>query len=255
MDSTDDLTFAITNSRTRSQRKKQKKQPADKFQEKTTKQSLSLKHINPMTKNQSYIFTYYSENKNILIHGLPGTGKTFISLYLALNDILNNYNYKKIVVVRSTVPTRDMGFLPGNKAEKTKEYEAPYQAICSELFGRGDAYDIMKQKGVIEFMPTSFIRGVTLSDCVLILDECQNNTFHELDSVITRMGNNTKIIICGDFRQSDLKFKDERKGLLDFMDILHRMKSFAHVELNQEDIVRSGTVREYIISKTELGLI
>ena len=238
----EDLTFTTTTTLTRSQRKKLKRENnVNKIGEKN-KQNLSLKRINPVTNNQDYIFKHYNEDKNILIHGLPGTGKTFISLYLALNEVLNLYNYKKVVIVRSVVPTRDMGFLPGNKAERTKEYEAPYYSICTELFGRGDAYEVLKQKGVIEFMPTSFIRGVTLSDCVIILDECQNNTFHELDSVITRMGDNTRIMICGDFRQSDLRFKDERQGLLDFMDILGRMKSFAHVELTEDDIVRSGTV-------------
>jgi phosphate starvation-inducible PhoH-like protein len=251
----EDLTFTTTTTLTRSQRKKLKRENnVNKIGDKN-KQNLSLKRINPVTNNQDYIFKHYNEDKNILIHGLPGTGKTFISLYLALNEVMNLYNFKKVVIVRSVVPTRDMGFLPGNKAEKTKEYEAPYYSICTELFGRGDAYEVLKQKGMIEFMPTSFIRGVTLSDCVIILDECQNNTFHELDSVITRMGENTKIMICGDFRQSDLRFKDERQGLLDFMDILGRMKSFAHVELTEDDIVRSGTVREYIISKTKLGLI
>lgn len=251
----EDLTFTTTTTLSRSQRKKLKRENnTNKIGEKN-KQNLSLKRITPVTNNQDYIFKHYNEDKNILIHGLPGTGKTFISLYLALNEVMNLYNFKKVVIVRSVVPTRDMGFLPGNKAEKTKEYEAPYYSICTELFGRGDAYEVLKQKGIIEFMPTSFIRGVTLSDCVIILDECQNNTFHELDSVITRMGENTKIMICGDFRQSDLKFKDERQGLLDFMDILGRMKSFAHVELTEDDIVRSGTVREYIISKTRLGLI
>ena len=249
----DDLMFTTTTTLTRSQRKRLKKEKS--YDKPLEKQKFELKRIQPATNNQAHIFQYYNENKNVLIHGLPGTGKTFISLYLALNDVINRYNYKKVVIVRSVVPTRDMGFLPGNKAEKTKEYEAPYYSICSELFGRGDAYDILKQKKVIEFMPTSFIRGVTLSDCVIILDECQNNTFHELDSVITRMGDNTKIMICGDFRQSDLKFKDERKGLLDFMDILEKMKSFSHVELTEDDIVRSGTVREYIISKTKLGFI
>jgi predicted ribonuclease YlaK len=255
MEALEDLTFTTTTTLSRSQRKKLKRENnTNKIGEKN-KQNLSLKRINPITNNQEYIFKHYNEDKNILIHGLPGTGKTFISLYLALNEVMNLYNFKKVVIVRSVVPTRDMGFLPGNKLEKTKEYEAPYYSICTELFGRGDAYEVLKQKGVIEFMATSFIRGITLSDCIIILDECQNNTFHELDSVITRMGENTKIMICGDFRQSDLKFKDERQGILDFMDILGRMKSFAHVELTEEDIVRSGTVREYIISKTKLGLI
>ena len=147
-----------------------------------------------------------------------------------------------------------MGFLPGNQKEKSKVYEAPYYSICSELFNRGDAYDILKQKGIIQFNTTSFIRGLTLNDSIVIVDECQNMTWHELDSVITRLGENTRIIFCGDFRQSDFRWDDEKEGLHDFMRVIKRMKSFNFVEFDKDDIVRSDVVKEYIISKLELNM-
>lgn len=220
---------------------------------KKEKTGLSLKPIRPSTDSQYKAFNSYREGQNLLLHGLPGTGKTFISLYLALDSVLNDRDYEKVYVIRSVVPTRDMGFLPGNQKEKSKVYELPYYNICNELFGRGDSYDILKNKGNIEFMTTSFVRGITLNDCVVVIDEVNNMTFHELDSLITRMGDNSRLIMCGDFRQSDLKYKDERQGLLDFMSILERLDSFEHVEFHEEDIVRSGLVREYIINKTRMG--
>lgn len=216
---------------------------------------LRLRNISPKTDNQQRIFEEYQSGQHLLVHGFPGTGKTFLALYLALQDVLDGQGeYNKIVIVRSIVPTRDIGFLPGKQADKVKVYEAPYQQIVSELFGRGDAYEILKNKEQIEFMPTSFIRGVTINDAIVIVDEIQNMTFGEIDSVITRLGENSRLFLCGDYRQSDFKYKDEKQGVHDFMDILHNMKSFAKVEMMQEDIVRSGLVREYIIEKMKKGL-
>lgn len=224
------------------------------FESKPTKTNLVLKHIEPLTENQELTFRSYSRNRNMLLHGLAGTGKTFISLYLALKEVLDKgTSFKKVVIVRSVVPTRDMGFLPGNTKEKTKAYEAPYYAICAELFGRGDAYEILKAKGVIEFVSTSFIRGLTINNSIIVADEVNNMTFHELDSVITRIGHHCKLMLCGDFRQSDLIKQAERDGLVHFMKILDRMGSFDHVEFTEEDIVRSGLVKEYIIVKDRLG--
>lgn len=220
------------------------------------KLNMNLKHIEPLTANQRLTFDAYHQGKNLLLHGIAGTGKTFISLYLALQQILSgNSPYKKIVIVRSVVPTRDMGFLPGNNKEKTKVYEQPYTAICTELFGRGDSYEYLKSRGIVEFISTSFIRGVTLNDCIIVVDEIANCTLHELDSVITRVGKNCRILMCGDFRQSDFTRDHERSGLIDFMKIVQRMKAFTFVDFEENDIVRSQMVKEYIIAKTKLGII
>jgi phosphate starvation-inducible protein PhoH len=191
-----------------------------------------------------------------MLHGIAGTGKSFISMYLALRDILaENSHYKKVVIVRSVVPTRDMGFLPGNSREKAKVYEAPYYAISTELFGRGDAYEYLKSKNVVEFISTSFIRGITLNDSIIIVDEIANMTLHELDSVITRVGKNCKVIFCGDFRQSDFTKDHEKNGLVDFMKIIQRMKSFVFIDFNEQDIVRSSMVKDYIIQKDRLKIV
>lgn len=218
--------------------------------------NLQIKKIDPLTENQKITFSSYRDGKNLLLHGIAGTGKSFVSMYLALEEILSgNSNYKKVIIVRSVVPTRDMGFLPGNNKEKTKVYEQPYQAICTELFGRSDAYEYLKSKNIIEFISTSFIRGVTLNNCIIVVDEIANCTLHELDSVITRVGKNCKIMMCGDFRQSDFVREHEKNGLHDFIKIVQRMKSFKFIDFDENDIVRSQMVKEYIITKTRLGII
>lgn len=225
--------------------KQQKRQ-----EEKQNKYSIQLKSIIPKTKNQEIIFRDFTNGKNLLIHGLPGTGKSFVSLYLALSEIFNYKEYKSVTIIRSVVPSRDMGFLPGNIKEKSRAYEAPYQSICSELFGRGDAYEILKNKGLIQFETSSFLRGVTFDDTIVIVDECQNMTYHELCTIITRAGKNCRVVFCGDFRQTDLKYDDEKEGLLHFMTILESMKKhFTSVEMQIDDIVRSGLVKEFIIRK------
>jgi len=218
--------------------------------------NFNLKRIEPLTDNQKLSFEAYNQNRNLMLHGIAGTGKSFISLYLALNQVLSeNSQYRKIVIVRSVVPTRDMGFLPGNNKEKAKVYEAPYYAICSELFGRSDAYEYLKNRNIIDFISTSFIRGITLNDSIVIVDEIANLTGHELDSVITRIGKNCKVIFCGDFRQSDFTKDQEKNGLMDFMKIIKRMRSFEFVDFQKEDIVRSSMVKNYIIEKDKLNLV
>ena len=207
---------------------------------------LSLAEIEPLTKNQLIAF---ESDKNLLLHGIAGTGKTFISCYLAFDDMVKNV-YNNLVIIRSAVPTRDIGFLPGSEKEKASVYEEPYKEIALELFQRGDAYEILKTKGLVHFMTTSFVRGITLKETVIIIDECQNMTFHELDSIITRVGTNCRVIFCGDFRQSDLK----TNGLESFMEILKNMGSFDFIDFEIKDIVRSEFVKDYIIAKTELGL-
>jgi phosphate starvation-inducible protein PhoH len=208
--------------------------------------SLVLQEIEPLTQNQLIAF---DSEKHMLLHGVAGTGKTFISCYLAFDDMVKG-QYEKLILIRSAVPTRDIGFLPGNEKEKSAIYEAPYKDIAVELFQRGDAYEILKTKGIVHFMTTSFIRGVTLRDAVIIVDECQNMTFHELDSIITRVGQNCRVIFCGDFRQSDLN----KNGLKDFVRILKAMESFDLIDFEIKDIVRSDFVKSYITAKTDLGL-
>lgn len=240
---------------TRKQRRQINQNGKNISEENLVKLNFTLKKIEPLTQNQKLTFEAYAKDRNLLLHGIAGTGKSFISLYLSLQQILNSTDkYKKIIIVRSVVPTRDMGFLPGNNKEKTKVYEAPYFAIFSELFGRGDAYEYMKSKGFVEFISTSFIRGVTLNDCIIIVDEIANMTLHELDSVITRVGRNCKIIFSGDFRQSDFTRGHERDGVKEFMKIITRMKSFTFIDFDENDIVRSEMVKDYIIQKDKLGI-
>ena len=217
------------------------------------KTSLNMRMISPKTQRQNSVFVSYQSGSNLLLHGSAGTGKTFISMYLALQDVFDYRNdINTLTVVRSVVPTRNMGYLPGSEKQKIQIYEQPYISIVNDLFGRGDAYEILKKKNMIDFKSTSFIRGMTLNDTVIIVDECQNLNFHELDSIITRCGETTKIVFCGDFKQSDFKNNEDKNGLLTFMSILKEIPSFNFFEFNHDDIVRSGIVKDYIIQKEKI---
>lgn len=210
--------------------------------------------FSPITSNQEKTFKSYKNGDHLLLHGIAGTGKTFMSLYLALEEVLDPATvFDDIFIVRSAVTTRDIGFLPGDEQEKVSIYEAPYRAICRELFGMKDAYDSLKQQCNIKFMSTSFIRGITINNAVLIVDECQNLNFHELDSIITRVGKNSKIIFCGDYTQTDLTRENDRNGIQKFMRILHEIPSFSTIEFDIDDIVRSDFLKDYIIKKYKLG--
>jgi phosphate starvation-inducible protein PhoH len=214
-----------------------------------------LNTLSPLTEKQTDTVTAYRRNKNLLLHGIAGTGKTFIATSLALEEVLDpSSNYSSLHFVRSIVPTRDIGFLKGDDKEKIAVYEAPYKAICGELFNRVDSYDTLKAQGIVSFLSTSFIRGLTLNDCIIVVDEFENLSFHELDSIITRMGNNSKIIFCGDYTQSDLTKTNEKNGCLDFMKILRNMNEFVSIEFGIDDIVRGKTVKNYIVNKYKLGL-
>lgn len=225
---------------------------AKKFQQHSyeDQNNLKLSHIEPITVNQKRTFQLYDQDKNLLLYGTAGTGKTFISLYLSLLEVLSGFTeYKKVVIVRSVVPTRDIGFLPGSTKEKALVYESPYRAICCELLHKDDAYEQLKNKGLIQFMTSSFVRGITLKDCIVIVDEFQNMVDEELHSIITRVGENCKIIFCGDCRQNDLK--KETSGFHKFLKILSTMNSFGVVEFTISDIVRSSVVKEYIIKREQ----
>jgi phosphate starvation-inducible protein PhoH len=213
-----------------------------------------LRTIKPLTPNQQKTFDAYHQGYNLMLHGSPGTGKTFCALYLALQEVLHESKYEKIILIRSVVPSRDMGFLPGSMKEKIAVYEEPYREICDSLFGRGDGYDILKMKKIVHFTSTSFLRGVTFNNSIVILDEAQNLESHEINTVMTRIGDNSKVVVCGDFKQTDLVKRYDRQGITELMAITRHIQSFAHVEFGPNDIIRSGLVREYILAREKLNL-
>jgi phosphate starvation-inducible PhoH-like protein len=220
-----------------------------------------LLDIEPITDNQKKLFDSYSEGKHLVAYGTAGTGKTFISLYNAISDILDESTpYEKIYLVRSLVSTREIGFLPGDHEDKADIYQIPYKNMVKYMFQMpSDAdfemlYGNLKAQDSIKFWSTSFIRGTTLDNAIIIVDEFQNLNFHELDSIITRVGENSKIIFCGDASQTDLVKTNDRNGIHDFLNILRKMPSFDIIEFGIDDIVRSGLVKEYIIAKLEVGL-
>lgn len=214
---------------------------------------LVLTEISPMTKNQSLFFDNYDTDKSQVLIGYPGTGKTFMALYRAFQEINNpETDYQRIVIVRSAVPTRDVGFLPGTLAEKGEVYELPYKSICTELFGRADAYEVLKKHRTVEFITTSFIRGLTLDKAIIIVDEFQNMTAHEADSVITRVGSFSKILLCGDILQRDLS-KNCEKNIEILLRVLDQMPDdFDFTYFDENDIVRSGLVGNYIRTKHKI---
>ena len=217
--------------------------------------------VNPITENQQLFFDEWAKQKNLFAYGAAGTGKTFIALYLALKEVMNEESpYEKVYIVRSLVSTREIGFLPGTHEDKSELYQIPYKNMVRHMFGMPDdasfdmLYDNLKHQETISFWSTSFLRGTTLDDAIVIVDECQNLNFHELDSIITRVGQDSKIVFCGDVNQSDLQRTNERNGILDFQRILEGMDEFSMVEFGINDIVRSGLVKSYLISKMSLGL-
>ena len=213
---------------------------------------LRLEHLSklePMTSNQEVVFNSWAKN-NMVLSGSAGTGKTFISLYLALKDVMDkNTEYEKVLIVRSAVPTRDMGFLPGTQEEKEAAYTVPYQIIVNDLFQDREAWDKLIQMKQIEFCTTSYIRGLTFNDAIVLVDEAQNCNYHELCSIITRVGNNCKFVMCGDYYQSDFTRNNDKDGINEFLDILDNMNHFEVVEFIWKDIVRSGLVRDFIMTK------
>ena len=212
-----------------------------------------MKRISPLTDNQIKTFEAFNDDKHLMLHGCAGTGKTFIMIYLAMKAVLSGrVEQQKVYIVRSMLPTRDIGFLPGSQEEKMSVYTEPYYSLFEEMFpGVENPYELAKYQDIVEFIPTSYIRGITLRDAFVIVDECQNLNFHELDTIITRVGENSRIFFCGDFMQTDLKRHDEQNGIIQFMDIIKDMKSFETINFVEEDIVRSGLVKEYIISKNQ----
>ena len=231
-----------------------------------TKKNKELNHqqlvtIKPITDNQKQVFATWKKGKNQFLFGSAGTGKTFVSLYLALNDIFDlKKPYERVILVRSLIPTREIGFLPGDEEDKAALYQVPYQNMVQFMFEMPNEqafnglYDKLKGQGSLFFLSTSFLRGLTFDNSIIIVDECQNLNFHELDTIITRVGQDSKIVFCGDFDQSDLQKTNEKNGLHDFLRILEEMEEFNCTEFTIGDIVRSGFVRNYLINKTKLGI-
>jgi len=220
-----------------------------------------MRTVDPLTENQETLFDAYSKDQNIVAYGAAGTGKTFITLYNALRDVLSEKTpYEKIYIVRSLVATREIGFLPGDHEDKSSLYQIPYKNMVKYMFEMPDdsafemLYGNLKTQGTIGFWSTSFIRGTTLDNAIIIVDEFQNLNFHELDSIITRIGENSKIMFCGDATQTDLVKTNEKNGIVDFMRILNVMPSMEVIEFGVEDIVRSGLCKEYLVAKAELNL-
>ena len=216
--------------------------------------SILLRKINPITPNQIKTFDSFENNNNLFLHGYAGTGKTFIATYLSLREILSGNEFDKLTIIRSAVPSRDMGFMPGSLTEKTRLFEAPYHEIVNDLFGRGDAYEILKIKRKVEFLTTSYIRGTTMDRSIILVDECQNMVFQELNTIITRVGSSSKIIFCGDYRQTDLNSRNELSGITYFSKIIKTMNYFNFIEFNEKDIVRSALVKDYIIKKEAIDI-
>ena len=221
----------------------------------------NLVTIKSITDNQKLVFDSWKKGKNQFLFGAAGTGKTFISLYLALKDVMDLKNpYNKVILVRSLIPTREIGFLPGDEEDKAALYQVPYQNMVQFMFEMpneqqfNSLYDRLKGQGTLFFLSTSFLRGLTFDNSIIIVDECQNLNFHELDTIITRVGQDSKIVFSGDFNQTDLVKQHEKNGLHDFLRILNEMEEFNCLEFTIGDIVRSGFVRNYLINKIKLGI-
>jgi predicted ribonuclease YlaK len=220
-----------------------------------------LVDIEPLTDNQRKLFESYKEQKNLVAYGCAGTGKTFITLFNAIKDVLDERSpYERVYIVRSLVATREIGFLPGSHDDKADIYQIPYKNMVKYMFQMpSDAdfemlYGNLKSQETIKFWSTSFLRGTTLDNAIIIVDEFQNLSGHELDSIITRVGENSKIMFCGDATQSDLTRTSEKNGIMDFMKIIRAMPSFDIIEFGVEDICRSSLVKEYLIAKYSLNL-
>ena len=220
-----------------------------------------LRDVQPLTPNQEKLFQSYDNNQTLVAYGCAGTGKTFVTLYKALLDVLDEKTpYEKIYIVRSLVATREIGFLPGDHEDKSSLYQIPYKNMVKYMFEMPTEADFemlygnLKTQGTISFWSTSFLRGTTLDKAIVIVDEFQNLNFHELDSIMTRVGQNSKIMFCGDATQTDLIKTNDRNGVIDFMNILRIMSSIDIIEFSIEDIVRSGLVKEYLLAKMEASL-
>ncbi len=209
-----------------------------------------LEDIRPESANQQKLFDH-RDTPIKTATGVAGTGKTLVSLYLAFLDVLDkNTNYRQVKIIRSAVPTRDLGFLPGSEQEKVEVYEQPYRDLCDVLFKyQSKNYDNLKEVGYLSFATTSHLRGLTFDESIIVVDEFSSMTFQELDTIITRVGVDSKIIFCGDVSQTDLINRRDRPGYYEFMKVLNRMSNHVNIDFTSEDIVRGDLVAEYLTAK------
>lgn len=216
--------------------------------------SLELSALEPMTDRQARAIDWWDEDQNLVLSGYAGTGKSYLACALALEAIEDRDTpFKKMVIIRSAVPSRNMGFTPGNIDEKASLYEEPYQRIINSLYKCGSAYEQRKNERKLEFRTTSYLRGLTFDRTIIIVDEIQNMSFEELDTIMTRVGEHSRIIFSGDYRQTDLHNEKEKAGLKKFLNIIQGMPQFSVVDFQKDDIVRSDIVRDYIVAKTEMN--
>ena len=256
----EDILETTTKTKTRRERKvsrKQKRETKNTFV--IQQQPLQLQNIKPKTENQKEAFIQYNYGKHLLMHGCPGTGKSFVALYLALNEVLNKPNspHKKVIIVRSAQSGKDMGFLPGSAKQKMAVYEEPYVGICAKLFDRADAYSVLKSKGIIQFESTSFLRGVTFENAIIVFDEFQNTPIQSATTVLSRVDDNCRVIVCGDGKQDDLtsqRYKEESCAA-DLVRIFKQMRGCSIINFGVNDIVRSGFVKELITAMIKLDMV
>lgn len=216
-----------------------------------------IKKLDPLTPTQGAFFDAYNGGAMAFsLSGSAGTGKSFIALYHGLLDILDpDSQYDKIIIVRSVAQSRGMGHLPGTVEEKQAPFEAPYIDICTDLIGRKDAYEKLKDMGKIEFFSTSLLRGSTFNNAIVIFDEAQNCTFQEISTVLTRLGTHSKMIVCGDTKQDDLiHSRTDVSGFRDFINVTNSMREFCNFKFTSSDIVRSKFVKSWIVACEKLGL-
>lgn len=218
--------------------------------------NFELSDVGPVTDNQVVAFNEFQQGQNLKLLGCPGTGKSFIGLALGMREVQNEKSkINKVIIIRSAQAAKQIGHLPGTMEEKISAYEAPYKSTCKKLFGRDDAYEVLKAKGLIEFHSTSFLRGTTIDNAIVLFDEIQNSTYEEIFTVLTRLGERSRVIMCGDSRQDDLTSKryNEESGLSKVNKLLDKVDSVSSVEFGVDDIVRSGFVREVLVAAYELG--
>lgn len=214
--------------------------------------NLKIKTLTPLTKNQQLAFQSYSRGKHLMLHGTAGSGKTLCAVYLGLKDVLDGV-YEKVIIIRSVVPSRDIGFLPGDHDAKLKVYEMPYVQLCKELFNRSDAYRLLQHNKNLDFISTSFIRGLTINNAVVIVEECQNMNWGELSTVLTRVGTNCRVIVCGDTKQSDLSERDGKRDILKLITVLKRLKTFEFIQMTSDDILRGDFCKDFIVECERLN--